>query len=230
MIAHDQPIKDEFGTINPDVRSPSLLKSLSLMIKADDDVEETNEAINPKVSEPEDVSENVDHTDENAGHELATNDEASANEEPPASPDENGEPQPNGGVEGEKKENEEIVLPSDDSANTDESVKTPRQMKIKVPAVWTPSNKRAHAALIYLYFRHVRTDLNQMVGDWSFPKLFVTDYRNIPAARSDSREAPCRDEYIIISFILVSCRPHNLFQLIRCSFRFVQTKGPHGYY
>lgn len=28
--------------------------------------------------------------------------------------------------------------------------------KVIVPGAWTPSNKRAHAAMIYLYFRNVR--------------------------------------------------------------------------
>lgn len=50
-------------------------------------------------------------------------------------------------VESKKKE---------DPIDGETSIKSPRKVKINVPAAWTPANKRAHAALIYLYFRHVR--------------------------------------------------------------------------
>lgn len=136
-MAHSQPIKDEFGNVNPDVRVPPLIKSLSLMVEIEEDEEILNDTIGFDAAAEINLKEKEEHTGSEKGEqsEQVKEQEKKRAQTPPSN-----------------RETPDLKIRSGEA--------TPKQIvaktKINIPAAWTPSNKRAQAALIYLYFRHVR--------------------------------------------------------------------------
>lgn len=153
-MAHDQSIKDEFGNINPDVRVPPLIKALSLLVEMEEEEEILTETQDSNVNESATAS--TLNKDGEPSSELDAADAQETNgQADQAQTDADS-------AKGDEKKEEQI--PHSNRETPDLKIRsgeaTPKKVitktKINVPAAWTPANKRAHAALIYLYFRHVR--------------------------------------------------------------------------
>lgn len=138
FVAHEQDIKDEFGMVNPDVRAPALLRSLSLEIEVDDEEEPVSEPApteEPKAGSP---VEDDGTTEEQENCEQL--EEKSIGKTPSE----------------ETKDKKDDVNTSSNRTTPESQMKRKKlKTRVRVPGAWTPANKRAQAAMIYLYFRHV---------------------------------------------------------------------------
>lgn len=171
-MAHDQSIKDEFGNINPDVRVPPLIKALSLLVEMEEEEESLNETQDSKVNEANVAAANstlIKAEEPSAEVDIANAQEINEKhseqaEQAPNTTNSNSteHTERTDAARGDEKKEEKI--PHSNRATPDIKIRsgeaTPKKLitktKINVPAAWTPANKRAQAALIYLYFRHVR--------------------------------------------------------------------------
>lgn len=162
----------------------SLLKALSVVIETEDNDEDTlNEAesINKEVDDvekeiPPEESKDEQKTDDNdeekngdvgveqnenaiEEHEINdTNDNAieseSNAENMPEDANENSNKKIEKSEETKSSERTTPVTPAT-SVTPIALVKKKNQIKVQIPPIWTPTEKRANAALIYLYFRSV---------------------------------------------------------------------------
>lgn len=162
----------------------SLLKALSVVIETEDNDEDTlNEAesINKEVDDvekeiPPEESKDEQKTDDNdeekngdvgveqsenaiEEHEINdTNDNAieseSNAENMPEDANENSNEKIEKSEETKSSERTTPVTPAT-SVTPIALVKKKNQIKVQIPPIWTPTEKRANAALIYLYFRSV---------------------------------------------------------------------------
>lgn len=142
----------------------SLLKSLSVVIEMEENDDDTlNEECDDVEKEiPVDESKVEQKTGENEKEKNAEDDAESnknAAEINDANTNDNPiENEPNSEMASENSDEKvSKIEETKSSARTTPIalVKTKNQIKVKIPPIWTPSEKRANAALIYLYFRPV---------------------------------------------------------------------------
>lgn len=131
-------------------------------IAYDQDIKDENGVVNPDVRAPAllkplTLEIEVDDPDD----------------EPPADGDEKGDDEEKEG----SSDTDEAEQKKDSKRNSSENPKTRKKLKTKVivPAAWTPANKRAQAALIYLYFRHVRHEFIYTYSHLILYDLFSDD-------------------------------------------------------
>lgn len=145
----------------------SLLKSLSVVIEMEENDDDTmNEECDDVEKEiPVDESKVERKTGENdkkknAEDDAESKENASEKDEiNDANTDDNpieNEPNEEMASENSDEKNNKIEETKSSERTTPIAlVKTKNQVKVKIPPIWTPSEKRANAALIYLYFRPV---------------------------------------------------------------------------
>lgn len=177
-MTSQQPIFDEEGNEDPEVRMPAILRAKSMIITDEEFQQCEQQSItNIPTVEPEENGEDPTAEVELITGGVETNDDhqehdASASAEVAAEPSTEVEPAT---IDDEEKK-EEIEDNADAEANIDiesevekpnviqSSVESTKPVvsaeqidghKVKLPAVWTPRNARGHACFIYHFFRHV---------------------------------------------------------------------------
>lgn len=154
IIAHDQPIKDEFGVINPDLKVPPMLKSLSLLVDEEPESEEVeNNAMNTSSTTEEGALESA--RAEEQGGSVVKNSVETTPDENVSKPVDGDRPEVNLDKPAEVKTELPKVTESGPVTLKSVALKISNKVKVYYPAAWTPANKRANASLIYLYFRTV---------------------------------------------------------------------------
>lgn len=212
LLAEDQPVLDEHGNVNLDVKKPAIFKSQSIIL-TDEELKELGmnvlsdeSAINCEIAEEEENEINgkcddVNHSKSNEADMEDLNFAADAIET--SSKEENYPENENNNDENEesKEELNQNVCVEVDNTNENESIENslvisvsspekatiesepvnedkiqtesvkangmkqkhlPRPIsghKFKIPPMWTPANPRANAAFVYVFFRHVSTNV-----------------------------------------------------------------------
>lgn len=137
-----QPIVDEDGNVDEDIRLPAILKSKS-MILTDEEFE--NCELQSVTSLPKVPSKSDQSTTEPAAavdSKESPSPEIDKKDDPPSKENENAADIPAAAA----KDVEKVVEPPPDLG----------AHKVKLPAIWAPKNARGHACYIYYFFRHVR--------------------------------------------------------------------------
>lgn len=111
-----------------------------------------------KKESTDDIADGNDADQSETATEEQENTQTNDTDEHPTENERNTETSPENNDESERKSNKNDETKS--SARTTPitpitTIKRKNQIEIKIPPIWTPSEKRANAALIYLYFRTV---------------------------------------------------------------------------